>query len=384
MRLFLEKSIISLVIALLLGGFPAQSEEFGPHEFSVLYTPIIQRSVRSSETNANAELDLIGRFRLSSGNTGTWGETHLSFWALGNHTLGGTISAGAFSRRSGLLWDSNDGDAPDPDWLLGIFALQQEFRIGATSGQVELGKIYPGLTLASLPYAGDDRDSFMSQIISSDAAGRWFDRIGIGASFSVRQNLWFANLLVSDATAQDRGFDFETIKDGSNLYALELGVTPTIAGRASRVSLMPYVINSSDEFSRERGLVLILSHDLTTGGAEGLAPLVLFGRYTLRTGGEPLTANARDDAKSLKRGGFVGLALNRPFGRDMQQIGIALMHGSPSKTAMSNGFGSQTGVETYWKTSFGKSAEFTTGLQVIDRGAMGLEFIPGLRLKLSY
>lgn len=384
MRFSSIKTFFYLLIATSAGSIPAQAAEFGPHEFSVLYTPMVQRAVRSSETNANAELDLIGRFRLSPGGTGTWGATRLSFWALGNHTLGGTLSTSAFSRRAGLLWDSSDGDAPDADWLLGIFALQQEFRAGAATGQIEVGKIYPGLTLATLPYAGDDRDSFMSQIIASDAAGRWFDRIGLGASVTVRQDQWFAGLLLSDATAQAPGFDFDTIGDGSNLLAAELGVTPILAGRASKMSLLPYVIGSSDDFSRERGVVLTASHDLAAIGVDGLAPLVLFGRYTVRTGGEPLTSAARGDARSLKRGGFLGVAFNRPFGRDDQQIGVALMQGSPSETAISNGFGSQHGIEAYWKKKFGTAAEFSAGLQVIDRGAGGLEYLPGLRLKLSY
>ena len=99
-----------------------------------------------------------------------------------------------------MLWDANDSDALDPDWLLGG-SMHQEFRTGAASGQIELDKVYPGLMLATLPCAGDDQDSILSQIISSDAAGRWLDRVGIGANISARQDQWFANLLISDATA---------------------------------------------------------------------------------------------------------------------------------------------------------------------------------------
>lgn len=357
----------------------SQGAEYGPHEFSILYTPLVQRAVRSSETNANAELDLIGRFRLSQGGNGVWGQTHLSFWALGNHTIGGTLSNSEFSRASGLLWDSNDGDAPDPDWLLGIFALQQEFTTKGSAGTLEFGKLYPGLTLASLPYAGDDRDSFMSQIISSDAAGRWFDRIGLGARVSVDQGRWFASALISDATAEKRLFDFDTLGDGSNLYAIEMGLTPKIAGRATKMSMVPYVISSSSDLSRETGLVLNGLHDLRADGS-----VALFGRYTVRTGGEPQNNDARDDARPLKRGGFLGVAFDRPFGRDDRQIAVAVMQGSASDTAVSNGLGSQTGVETFWKADLGRYAEFTAGLQVVDRGSTGWEYIPGLRLKLEY
>ncbi|WP_170424778.1 hypothetical protein [Ruegeria arenilitoris] len=48
------------------------------------------------------------------------------------------------------MWNPNNGGAPDPGWALGVFAL---------------------------PYTGDARDTFMSQIRASDPAGRWYDRI---------------------------------------------------------------------------------------------------------------------------------------------------------------------------------------------------------------
>lgn len=364
---------------------PATSAEFGPHELNIIYTPLAQRALRSDDTNANAELDVIGRFRLLQGGSGLWGDTQLSFWALGNHTLFGTRSTTAFSRGAGLLWDTNDGDAPDPDWLLGIFALQQGFDTGRLSGQVELGKLYPGNNLATLPHAGDDRDSFMSQIIASDAAGRWYDRIGLGVSATIGQDSWFVTALVSDATAEARGFDFDTLGDGSNLVATEFGLTPQIAGRASKLSLTPYLISHSAGFSRETGLVLTFSHDLAPATGPGEAPVSLFGRYTYRTGGEPLTAAARDDARNLRHGGFLGVAFNDPFGRATQQVAVALLYGAASATAKSNGFGSQSGMEAYWKTELGPNAELSTGLQVIARGGgRGLEYIPGLRFKVAF
>ncbi len=366
------------VFSLILSG-PAAAFEFGPHEVEILYTPQVQRAVRSGETNANAELDIIGRFRLAAGGDGVWGETRLAFWALGNHTLGGSLSTSAFAQKAGLLWDPNDGDAPDPDWLLGVLALQQDFQTGAVGGQIEIGKLYPGNSLVASPYAGDDRDTFMSQIIASDAAGRWYDRIGLGASVSLRQDQWFATALISDATAQDRLLDVNTLGDGSNLMAMEFGLTPRIAGRDSRVSIMPYVIGKSDGFSQEQGVVVNFTHEL--GGA---ADMALFGRYTARTGGEPLTAGARDDARPLRRGGFLGLALNRPFGRENQQVAVAVLQGAASATAQAQGLGAQSGMEAYWKTSLGQHAEFTTGLQVVNRGTRGVEYIPGLRLKLLF
>jgi hypothetical protein len=363
---------------------PVSAAEIGPHDLTIAYTPIVQRAVRSSKTNANAELDIIGRFQLSAGGAGAWGETRLSFWAVGNHTLGGTLSTGAFSRNAGLLWDSNDGDAPEADGSLGVFTIQQDFQTANLSGTVELGKLYPGNNLVELDYAGDDRDSFMSQIISSDAVGRWYDRIGLGLTARIESNSWYAAGLISDATAQKRLFDFDTVGDGSNLVAVEFGLTPTIAGRASKFALMPYRIGKSTDFTSEKGLVMAFSHDLVgaTGALE--APVTLFGRYTWRDGGEPLTADGRDEARPLRRGGFVGVAFNQPFGRENQQIAVSLMQGSASATAQANGSGSQNGIEGYWKLNIGQHAQFTTGLQVIHRGDAGLEYIPGLRLKIVF
>lgn len=377
---------LTALLILLSSSFSTQARaiEIGPHELTLSYTPMVQRAVRAGDTNANAELDIIGQFRLFEGRAGGLGETRLSFWALGNHTLGGTTSTGAFSRGAGLLWDSNDGDAPETDWLLGLFALQQDFSIGQHQASFQIGKLYPGNDLATLPYAGDDRDSFMSQIISSDTTGRWYDRIGLGASLSIKADNWFATALISDATAQSRGFDFDSLSDGSNLMAVEMGMHTRLGGRATKLSLTPYHIGSSTDFTTEKGLVVTFSHDLVNGFDDTPAPISLFGRYTFRTGGEPLTADGRADAKTSRRGGFLGVAFNRPFGQETQQIGVALMQGSASRTAQSQGFGSQYGVETYWKTNIGKHAEFTTDLQIINRGTRGTEFIPGLRLKVVF
>ncbi|MCV6583896.1 MAG: hypothetical protein OIF47_00025 [Marinibacterium sp.] len=383
------KSWLALILTGCLGAgamLPraAQAAEFGPHTVTLSYTPILQRTLREGGTNANGELDLIGTLQLSPGGAGARGETRLAFWALGNHTIGGTRSTSAFSRQAGLLWDTNDGESPDPDWSLGVFALQQDVSTQLGTLTFDLGKLYAGNNLAELPYTGDDRDTFLSQIIASDAAGRWYDRIGLGIGLGIEGEGWFAKSVISDASATDRGFDFSTLSDGSNLVAVEAGLTPQIAGRDSRVSLMPYLISGSTDFSRERGLVLVFSHDLSPSPEAGGADRVLFGRYTYRTGGEPLSQGARDDARPLKHGGLLGMAFNRPFGQEDQQVGIAAMYGAASDTARADGLGSQSGIEAYWKTSLGRHAEITGDLQVINRDSSGLEYIPGIRVKLKF
>lgn len=387
MILFLHKRVFAPLLSGLVGATfvsPSDAAEFGPHQIDILYTPVVQRAIRSSDTNANGELDIIGRMQLSADGPGVWGQTRLAFWALGNHTIGGTTSTGDFSRGAGLLWDSNDGDAPETDGSLGVFTIQQDWATARSSGTIEIGKLYPGNNLVELEYAGDDRDNFMSQIVASDAVGRWYDRIGLGLSARVETGSWYAAGLLSDATAQKRLFDFDTLGDGSNLVAVELGVTPQIAGRDSKFALMPYHIGKSDDFEAEKGLVMVFSHDLAGVSGDAAAPVTVFGRYTLRTGGEPLTAGGREEARPLRRGGFLGVAFNDPFGWNDKQIAVSVLQGSASQTAQASGYGSQTGLEAYWKASLGNHAEFTTGLQVINRGDAGVEYIPGLRLKVLF
>jgi len=108
----------------------------------------------------------------------------------------------------------------------------------------------------------------------------------------------------------------------------------------------------------------------------------VFGRYTFGNGGEGKTSESFDAALPLNNGGFVGFAWNKPFGRDKQQIGAALMYGEPTAYRRSQGFEDQYGIESYWKVDLTDWFRFSADIQVINNIDKDLEIVPGLRIKV--
>lgn len=379
----LQQSGLAALIAMALTGVATtRAAEVGPHQLTLDVTPLAQYSPTAGKANANTEVDIIGSFRLIEEQNGVLGDTRLAFWVLGNATLFGSPSTHALSQRARQLWDINDGDAPEPSVLLAMAALEQNLRIGDGGMTLRLGKLYPGNELAASDYYGDDRGTFFSQMIASDISGRWFDRIGLGTSISYQGPHWFGGALIADATAEHALLDVSSLRDGDYLIAGEVGVQLPVAGRRSRFSVVPYHIDRTTDFSAEKGLVLSVQQDLTIAAGGAPADAVLFGRFTTRTGGNPLNKEARDEAKPTRYGGFAGLALNRPFGWENQQIGLAYMQGAPSWTFERNGFGDQRGVEAYWKIAPGAHTDVTVDVQALSKKGGGVEIFPGLRLKL--
>ncbi len=374
--------LFAFCITFLVGSQSLQAAEFGPHSLVLDVTPLVQWTPRQGDTSANAEFDVIGSFRLGESETGAFGGTWLDFWVLGNATLGGTVSANDFSQRAGLLWDTSDGDAPETSWILAVGALRQELHTGFGEVTLKFGKLYPGSELAASDYYGDDRGTFFSQMLASDVAGRWYDLIGIGASVTVEAGPWYGGALVVDATAQADLLDFKSLRDGAFMAAVELGRVFDIGGRETRVSMIPYHVDATPGLSTERGLVLSFQHDLVQAASEGPADIVLFGRYTFRDGGTPRNRDGQDQAKPVRRGGFLGMAFNSPFGRDEQQVGLAVMQGTPTDAMRAQGFGTQSGIEVFWKYTLNPNAEFSVDLQALNKGHGDIEYVPGIRLKL--
>ena len=97
---------------------------------------------------------------------------------------------------------------------------------------------------------------------------------------------------------------------------------------------------------------------------------------------EGQTSEDFEAALPLDNGGFVGMAWNKPFGRDDQQIGAALMYGEPSSFRESQGFENQYGIESYWKVDLRDWLQVTVDIQMINNIDKDLEVVPGLRIKV--
>ena len=107
----------------------------------------------------------------------------------------------------------------------------------------------------------------------------------------------------------------------------------------------------------------------------------LFGRYTFGDGGEGKTPESLELALPLNNGGFLGAAWNRPFGRDAQQIGAALMYGEPTDYRAAQGFKDQYGIEAYWKFDVLEWLRITGDLQIVNNIDEEIEIVPGFRVK---
>ena len=108
----------------------------------------------------------------------------------------------------------------------------------------------------------------------------------------------------------------------------------------------------------------------------------MFGRYTFADGGSGKMAESQAAALPLDNGGFVGFARNRPFDREAQQIGAALMYGEPTDYREAQGFTDPYGIETYWKFDVLEWLRLTGDLQIVNNIDDEIEIVPGFRLKL--
>ena len=364
----------------LLAGTAARAEKFDdepgvPDFLDLSVTPQYQSLHRDGGHNGNYEVDFIGLWTLRQGDE-RWGDTRVVWWWLYNHTFSGT-STGELSSRAGLLWGINDGDAPDPEDALGVLALQQVMF----DGQLELlaGKLYPGNDFAESDYWGDDRDTFLSEMMASDVAGRWFATIGLGLRATWNADNWFIQGMMVDAQAEKAYLDFDSLGKGRFLWGVELGYRPKRPSGLTSLSLMPYRIDATESLTSETGWVAAFTHEF---GEQ--ADYALFGRYTWRNGGEGRTPEAVEDELPVRRGGFVGVAWNAPLQRPGDRLAAAFMHGTPTDWKRAQGYDDQYGLEVYWKVKAMPWLLVTPDVQLVRNRDDEIETILGMMFKLQW
>jgi hypothetical protein len=218
----------------------------------------------------------------------------------------------------------------------------------------------------------------MSRIISNDMAGRYFDTIGLGVQLQYKGKNWFATGGVADSTAGEE-FDFESFYNGDWTVYGEVGYRPARARPGiSVVSTLVTSAASTDALNSQQTVSAAFTHEF---GGEG-SDYAVFGRYTFGDGGEGKTTESAGSALPLDNGGFVGFAVNKPFGREEQQIGLALMYGEPTDYRRSQGFDDQYGIESYWKIDVWDWLRVTADLQLVNNVDNDLEVVPGFRVKV--
>ena len=334
------------------------------------FAPQYQALQRYEGRNGNYELNFIGVKTLRQGNERI-GDSRIVWWWMYARTYSGT-STKALSKEAGLLWGINDGDGEEPFAGLGLLALQQAFARDRLI--LYAGKLYPGVQFLESEYWGDDRATFLSEIISAEAAGRWFNNVGLGLKLRWAGERGYVQGGVIDAQAQDDYLDFQSLSKGRFMWIVEFGYQPDWGGN-TQLQLAPYVIDATDTLSRETALVAGLTHEW--------GEHAVFGRYTWRNGGEGVTPDNADEELRTRRGGFIGYAWNRPFNRANDQLAIALMRGEPTALAAQDGYETQHGLEIYWAIQPAPWLIVTPDLQLVQNRDGELETILGVRLKLK-
>lgn len=348
-------------------------EASGRDILQLALTPLYQYAVDAAEDTGSYELDLSGSLDVIGSHGDSIGDGRIVFWASARDNLGDLQPASEMAAKAGLLWPTNDVVVTSSTVAVPLLAWAQRFaddRFRAWAG-----KIWPQLFFVKQNLAGDNRVGFMSRLISNDMAARYYDLTGLGAFAEYSGRTWFVRGSFIDAQA-DAEFDLSSFVEGRWAWVAEGGWQSQRNGGATSLSVLVSTVDDTFDVDGETAHSLAFSHDL----ARSLH--TLFGRYTYRRGGAPLTDRGVRLAKPLDRSAFIAWAWHRPFGSDRQQLAAAFLFGEPIEYTDALGFNTQYGVEVLWKICIGEWFEITSDLQLIRNRDHDLEIVPGLRLRI--
>jgi hypothetical protein len=343
----------------------------------VALTGIYQSALQAGEDTGNFEIDLMGaKTILDRDNNQTFGSASLVYWVFSVDNYGALQSTTDFALQAGLLWPTNDVAVSESFTAFGVFAWQQQ--LWQDRFTLHAGKLFVGNFVSESPYTASNTETFMSRVISNDMAGRYFDTMGIGAQLRYNGDQWFATAGLTDATAGDE-FDFSTFYNGDWTLYGETGYQPARSTPGiSVVSVLITSAASTKTLNDQQTVTAAFTHEFGNDGTN----YAVFGRYTFGDGGDGKTSESFEAALPLANGGFVGVAWNKAFGRETQQIGAALMYGEPTTYRKSQGFDDQYGLESYWKVDVLDWLRVTASIQFVNNVDKDLEVIPGLRVKV--
>jgi hypothetical protein len=354
-----------------------EAADEGQDFVQVALTPLYQAALRAGEDTGNFEVDLIGALTLlDRENNQAFGRASLVFWVFSVDNFGDMESTTDFAKKAGLLWPTNDVAVSDSFTAIGVFAWQQQ--LWQDRFTLHAGKLFVGNFVAESPYTASNTETFMSRVISNDMVGRYFDTIGLGAQLQYNADNWFLTGGFADATAGDE-FDFQTFYNGDWTAYGEAGFKPSREKPGiSVVSTLVTSAASTSSLRSQQTITVAFTHEAGGGGND----YAVFGRYTFGDGGEGKTSEFFEAALPLDNGGFVGAAWNKPFGRDNQQIAVALMYGEPTTFRKSQGFEDQYGIESYWKIDLWDWLRVTADIQFLNNVDNNIEIVPGFRIKV--
>jgi hypothetical protein len=350
-----------------------EAEATGRDILRVAFTPLYQNATTSDEDTGSYDLDLVGSWLAFGGDDGSIGDGRIVLWASALDTIGSLQSATEMAANAGLLWPTNDIVVPGSSVSLPLFAWSQRFSDDRL--QVWIGKLWPQLFFLQQNLVGDHPSGFMSRLISNDMAARYYDLAGLGVFAEFSGKRWYGKGGFVDAQSEAE-LDFSSLLEGRWAWVLEGGWRAERSTGTTSFSVVVSLVNDTDDVEGETAHSLAFNHDL--GGSEHS----IFGRYTYRRGGAPLTEAGAELSKPLDRSFFLAWAWHRPFGWSRQELAAALMYGEPIEFTAALGFDIQYGIEIFWKFRLGGWLEITPDLQLVRNRNDDLEIVPGLRLHL--
>ena len=351
-----------------------KADAAGRNLLQVAFTPLYQKAIEAGEDTGSYELDIVGSLVAFDGDGGFFGDGRIVLWALALDNLGNLHPASVMAVKAGLLWPTNDVVVPGSTTSLPLLAWAQ--RCADDRLQVWAGKLWPHLFFVKQNLTGDNPVGFMSRLISNDMAARYYNLTGLGVFAEYSGKGWFVKGAFVDAQAGAE-LDVSSFAEGRWAWVAEAGWRAERASGATSLSALVSVVDDTDDVEGETAHSLAFSHDLAR------SEHTVFGRYTYRRGGAPLTESGVPLSKPLDRSAFVAWAWNRPFGSDRQQLAAALVYGEPIEFTAALGFNNQYGVEVFWKFRVGEWLEITPDLQLVRNRDNDLEIVPGLRLRLA-
>jgi hypothetical protein len=354
-------------------GAVDEAEASGENVLQLSLTPLYQYALDASEDSGSYELDLSGSFEVVGGQGGSIGDGRIVFWARLQDNLVDLQPASEMAARAGLLWPTNDVVVMGSTASMQLLTWAQ--RMADDRLRIWAGKIWPQLFFVQQQFAGDNPEGFMSRLISNDMAARYYDLKGLGALAEYSGMKCFVKGSFIDAQA-DIEFDLSSFVDGRWAWVAEGGWRSQRSNGMTSLSALVSTVSDTDDVEGETAHSLAFSHDLAR------SVHTVFGRYTYRRGGAPLTERGVELAKPLDRCAFVAWAWNRPFGSEHQQLAAAILYGEPIEFTDDLGFDIQYGLEIFWKFRIGTWLEITPDLQLIRSRSDDLEIVPGLRLRV--
>lgn len=367
----------TVVSAGLLDGV-TEARVSGEQYLDVSLVPMYQHALREDAGSGNYTFDVIGKFTIVDRPAGSAvGNTDVVLWVNSSDTLGGLDSTSELARKAGLAWEANDIGADSSNTSYLVLAVDQWFMEDRLS--VGVGKYFPGQAMLASPYLADNSNTFTSKLISGNPVVSWWEAIGIGTLVGYWGDEWFIQGGLVDAKAGPDDLDFSSFADAEYAYMLEASYSLPRNTGVSTVGAVLYYVDERNDLDSEYGLVAQFTHEF--GLHEAYAT---FARYSYRQNGEGLTNTTQGNAPDLKQGLFVGGAWNQPFGRNDQQIGLALMHGTVSDFKAEQGFNNQYGVEAYWSYQPLPWMKLIPNLQFLRNKDEQLEGVVGIRLNVGF